>query len=123
MNTEIAGLDITKGLRRYGNKKDDYLDVLRLFASGVSSMLSEIETFNKEKLSDYRIRTHGIKGACQDIYAEQTGKEASDLEEAAKAGDIGYITRHNPAFLVSIKKLIADIEDMLGNQSKGGLEL
>jgi HPt (histidine-containing phosphotransfer) domain-containing protein len=76
-------------------------------------MLSEIENFNEETLFDYRIKVHGIKGACLDIYADQVGKEAKALEDAAKNGDIEYITKHNPAFLESAKKLLSDIENML----------
>jgi CheY-like chemotaxis protein len=109
----ISGLDLIKGLERYENNEEIYLKVLRSYSSCVSSMLEAIEEFNGENLEQYKIKVHGIKGTSLDIFAEQVGKTAQDLEEAAKNNNINFINEYNPAFLESAWKLVHDIDDML----------
>ena len=48
-----------------------------------------------------------------DIFAEQLGKSARDLEMAAKHSDFDFIENNNSAFLQMAWKLIDDIENML----------
>ena len=118
LDVKINGLDIKKGLLKYDNNEKYYLNVLRLYASSVRSMLKETEEFDKEKLFEYKIKIHGIKGASLDIYAESIGKEANDLERAIKSDDINYIIKNNPAFQESAGKLVSDIENMLNGLEK-----
>jgi len=110
---KIEGLDLAKGLDRYENNEQIYLKVLRSYSSCVSSMLSAIENVSIESLDQYKIKVHGIKGTSLDIFAEQVGKNAQELEEAAKSGGIDFINEHNKAFLETAWKLINDIESML----------
>jgi hypothetical protein len=58
---------------------------------------------------------HGIKGASFDLFAEYVGQKAAELEDAADAGDIGFIEDRNPAFLEAVLTLITDIEDILSD--------
>ena len=113
LNKEIAGLDITKGLEQFNGEEKTYLKLLRSYASSVGSMLDAIETVNEDKINDYKIKVHGIKGTSLDIFAEQVGKDARDLEEAAKAGNIGFINNNNPTFLKTARKLVSDIWDLI----------
>jgi len=112
---EIPGMDIAKGLKRFDGNDKVYLDVLRSYAAGVSSMLDKIENFSEETLSDYIIKVHGIKGTSFDIFAEQAAKEAKDLEDAGKAKDIEFIKANHLSFMEKARKLIADIENALSN--------
>ena len=112
-NVNISGIDIEKGVERYGNEEQVYIKVLRSYSSCVGAMLKEIENFSEEKLDQYTIKVHGIKGTSLDILAAQTGKDAHDLEKAAKAGDISYINEHNPAFVKSTWRLVKEIEETL----------
>ncbi|MCL2084972.1 MAG: hypothetical protein FWH06_06935, partial [Oscillospiraceae bacterium] len=110
---EIAGIDIEKGLERYGGDMETYLKILRSYTVCIRSMLGQIETVGEDTLADYKVIVHGIKGASRDIFAEQVGASAAELEQAAKAGDLGYITGHNPPFLEAAWKLIGDLESVL----------
>ena len=110
---KIEGLNFQKGLERYDNNEEIYLKVLRSYSSCVSSMLSAIENVDKDSLEQYKIKVHGIKGTSLDIFAEQVGKTAQLLEEAAKSGNIDFINENNKAFLESAWKLINNIEDTL----------
>jgi len=64
-------------------------------------------------MSEYKITVHGIKGASFDVFANDIGMKAEELENAATNGDIGFIEKNNPAFLDEVRKFISEIEDML----------
>jgi len=115
LGAEIPGLDVSKGLKRFDGNDKIYLDVLRSYTAGVSSMLDIIETFNEETLADYIIKVHGIKGISFDIFAEQTASEAKNLEDAGKAGNLEFIKSNHPAFMEHTRRLISGIEDFLLN--------
>jgi len=113
IDRRIAGLDITRGLERYEGDEAVYMKVLRSYAASVSHMLEVIDNVSKDKLDDYTIIVHGIKGASYDIFADQIGKYAEQLENAAKNNDYSYIRRHNPPFMETVRIFINDIADML----------
>jgi len=110
---KVEGLDIAKGLERYDGDERLYLKTLRAYASSTASMLESLASFDKEELNSYRITIHGIKGASYDINANEVGKLAEDLEEAATSGDHEYIEKHNPAFVKSAGEFIQKINDLL----------
>ena len=112
-NVEISGIDIKKGIERYGDDENVYMKVLRSYSACVSAMLKEIENFNEDKIDQYIIKVHGIKGTSLDILAGQTGNDAHDLEKAAKAGDINFIKERHPAFMESAWKLVNGIDGAL----------
>ena len=114
-NKKIDGLDIEKGMKKFGNDENIYLKVLRKYAAGNRSLLGSLEAVNKGNVSEYEISVHGIRGSSFDIFANQIGEKAAGLEAAAKAGDFDYINEHNPGFLETAWKLVNDIEDMLKN--------
>jgi HPt (histidine-containing phosphotransfer) domain-containing protein len=118
LNTEINGLNIPRGLRRYNDDERTYIKILRSYANSVRSMLSTIEDVSAQGLSEddleiYKIKVHGIKGTSLDIFAEQVGNSAKKLEDAAKTGDFNYINENNAAFLETAWKLVSDIEELL----------
>ena len=113
LSNKIPGLDIERGLQRYDGDEKTYIKILRSYAASVRSMLTEIETVNKEKLNFYKIKVHGIKGTSLDIFAEQIGYDAKKLEEAAIEGNYDYIAEHNPPFLEEAWKMITAVENLL----------
>jgi hypothetical protein len=109
----IDGLDMGKGLERYGGDREVYWKILRSYAVNIGKMLKTIEVISEERLKDYKITVHGIKGASYDIFAAQIGDAAKALELAAIDGDFGFISKHHPAFLEAAQKLISGIEGAL----------
>jgi len=72
-----------------------------------------MEKINEDNLSDYERAVHSIKGTSLDIFAEQIGYDAAELEKAAEIGDLSYIKNHNSNFIKAVKKLLCDLENIL----------
>ena len=109
---KIAGLDMAKGIAAFGEEAV-YLKILRSYAHNTRPLLEQIENPGEETLSDYTITIHGIKGSSRGIFADAIGDSAERLEQAAKAGDLAYVRKHNPPLLEAARKLIYELEDML----------
>jgi CheY-like chemotaxis protein len=108
-----AGLDIKKGIKRFGGDEELYLDVLRSYVLNTGPLLQSLEKLSGDNLPDYAVTVHGIKGASLGIFADMIGSSAEALENAAKAGDYEYVKTHNRTFIGAVRKLICDLEDML----------
>jgi len=108
-----AGLDIEKGIKRFGGREADYLSVLRSYASSTRSLIESVREPNENNLSDYTINVHGIKGASRGVFANRIGNAAEELEKAAIAGDMVFISDHNEKFLLATRDLVEEIEEML----------
>ena len=111
---EIPGLDLKKGVERFGGDAKAYLNSLRSYAVNTLPILDSLSYVSPETLTDYITAVHGVKGSSFGISAGAVGDLADKLERAAKAGDADSVLRDNPALLESIRSLIDDIEKMLG---------
>ncbi|MCL2109459.1 MAG: response regulator, partial [Oscillospiraceae bacterium] len=109
----ISGMDVEKGLERYGGNAETYLRILRSFATGSHSMLDSLETFSEKDLKNYEITVHGFKGMCFDLFADRTGEKAKELEFAAKAGNVELIREKNPLLLQAARGLVGNVEATL----------
>ncbi len=113
-NFTIPGLDTEKALGRFGGDEAVFIDVLRSYAEGTRTLLSDLGDYLAAgKLSDYAIAVHGIKGASYGICAQRVGKLAESLESAAKAGHGDYIKTRHAGFMSTVKTLLANIEKAL----------
>ncbi|MCL2244954.1 MAG: response regulator [Treponema sp.] len=117
--TQIAGVDIAKGLERYNGDEDAYIMIMRSYAASVRSMLDAIETVYEETLAAYEVKVHGIKGTCREIFALDLAKDAEALEKAAVARDFNYINSNHQTFLKDARELIFGIENMLASLDSG----
>ncbi|MCL2530496.1 MAG: ATP-binding protein, partial [Coriobacteriia bacterium] len=106
-------INISKGMRRFGNDKDVYLSVLRSFAKNTIPLLDEIKGVQADHLSNYAIVVHGIKGSSRGVYADEIGNWAESLEKAAKAGDFKFVSSQNNSFVQYVERFIADLSKML----------
>jgi CheY-like chemotaxis protein/HPt (histidine-containing phosphotransfer) domain-containing protein len=109
----IAGLDMEKGIERFGGDEDSYFDVLRSYVVNTPPLLEEAKTVSKEILADYAITVHGIKGSSRGIVANEVGDQAEALENAAKSNNYDFVSAKNPALLESTWRLITDIQRVL----------
>jgi len=115
LGMKVDGIDLIKGLQRYGGDGDTYLRILRAYIGSVRTILTEISDVKKDELADYRIKVHGIKGASFDVFAEKTGNAAKALENAASKGDYDHINAHNAGFIEDANRFIGDLELMISN--------
>jgi CheY-like chemotaxis protein len=110
-------LDMDNGLKRFGDDKEAYLDILRSYSINTKPLLEAARVVSLDTLADYAITVHGIKGSSRGILAESVGAKAEALEHAAKAGNFDFVRVNNPEFIEEAGKLIADLENMLGKVS------
>jgi CheY-like chemotaxis protein/HPt (histidine-containing phosphotransfer) domain-containing protein len=109
---KVAGLDMSKGVKRFGGDEASYLQVLRSYAANTPPLLERAKGVHKDNLADYAIMIHGIKGSSRSICAEIAGAKAEALEKAAKEGNYDFVAANNAAFIEAVEKLVSDLEAM-----------
>jgi CheY-like chemotaxis protein len=109
----IDGLDLQKGLERFGGDSDTLLQTLRSYAANTPALLDQVRAPAEANLPEYTIVVHGIKSSSYGICAMRAGKMAEDLERAAHSGDFAFVGENNAAFVQTVEKLIADLSAML----------
>jgi CheY-like chemotaxis protein len=107
----VKGLDIEKGLERFGGDGKSYLDSLRSYAVHTPPLLAAARTL--EPAADYATTVHGIKGSSYGISAEFVGQWAEKLEHAAKAGDLALVRAENDGFIAAAEQFIAELDGVL----------
>jgi CheY-like chemotaxis protein len=107
----VEGLDAEKGLERFGGDGKSYMESLRSYVIHTPQLLEAAR--NTERLADYAITVHGIKGSSRGISADDIGQKAEELEHAAKAGDLDLVKEGNDYFILTAQRFIADLSGLL----------
>ncbi len=107
----INGVDMTKGLERFGGNETAFIDVLRSYAANTRPLLSSLrECLAAENFEDYAIAIHGIKGSSYGIFALEAGKAAETLEIDAKMKNFDAIRNGHSAFEKIMEALLDHID-------------
>jgi len=111
----VKGLNIKKGIKRFGGDSVAYTEVLQSYARNTPPLLEAVKDKSvfQERPADYITIIHGIKGSSYAIFAEKTGEFAESLENAAKDGDNKFVTANTLNFIESTKILINNINSLL----------
>jgi signal transduction histidine kinase/CheY-like chemotaxis protein len=111
----IPGMDMKKGLGRFGGDAEVFLQVLHSYAENTASLLDQVRQApaDESRLPEYAVTVHGIKGSSRGICAESLGDMAEALEKAAKAGDLAFVQANNDAFTAAADTLIEDLREAL----------
>jgi len=117
----MEGIDLKKGLERFGGDEEAYIGVLRSFARNTPPLLEKALTVDKSQLADYITVVHGIKGSSAGIYAEETAKMAEALESAAKSSDLDYINANNAILVEIAQKLLSELGRFLERLDAGAV--
>jgi signal transduction histidine kinase/CheY-like chemotaxis protein/HPt (histidine-containing phosphotransfer) domain-containing protein/HAMP domain-containing protein len=113
-NTTLDGIDIKGALERYNGDEEILTGILRSYASNTRAILKELNTFlSAERLEDYTIAVHGVKGTSYSILAQEVGTMAEELENASKAGDMEKVKSIHPSFQDSTEKLLDELDQLL----------
>ncbi|MCL1808928.1 MAG: ATP-binding protein [Clostridiales bacterium] len=115
----IEGLDMSKGVERFGGDEKLFLQILRSYAVNTVPLLEQLNAVNKSNLGDYSITVHGVKSSSRGIYANDVGNMAEALEMASKDGDFAFVEAKNPELIEATEKLIANIEGVLARMDAG----
>jgi CheY-like chemotaxis protein len=110
----INGMDKGRALKRFGCDEQVLLEVLRSYAKNTLLLLDDLEEYLADnRLGEYGIAIHGIKGSSYSIFTNEVGKMAAALESAAKDGDIDTVRSHHDDFVKYARALIEDIKRAL----------
>ena len=112
-SSQIDGIDLERGIKRFGGNESAYAGVLRLYARNIPSLLETVLEVNENSPANYAILVHGIRGASLSICADATAGMAEALEAAARTGDYAYINKHNAEFIKTARDLILGINAAL----------
>jgi len=109
---EIEGVDKEKALRQFGSEETFFI-VLHSFVTHTPELLDKIRNCTESQLHDYALLLHGIKGTCYGICADSVGKQAEELEHAARQGIFHFVSENNSLFVRATEELIERINTML----------
>jgi CheY-like chemotaxis protein len=115
---QVAGIDITQGMKKFGGDEGIYLKILRSYTASMRVIIDELEVAARGRISestcdDYRRNVHSIKGTSYDVYADEIGAAAERLENAAKSGEFDYINAENADFFKAVQEFVARLESLL----------
>jgi signal transduction histidine kinase/DNA-binding response OmpR family regulator len=107
----VEGLDAEKGLERFDGYGKSYMESLRSYVIHTPELLEAAR--NTERLADYAITVHGIRGSSRGISADIIGQKAEELEHAAKAGNLDFVTKENGGFILAAERFITVLSGLL----------
>jgi hypothetical protein len=82
--------------------------------------LDKLRSLTRKTLPDYAISVHGLKGASYGVCADAIGRDAEELEFAAKAGDYKKVESKNAAFIAKVETTLKDLAKLLGPWAENG---
>jgi len=113
---DIPGINMEKAMDQLGDDEEILELTLQSFVDNTPAVLDKFRNFSEEKIADYIITVHGVKGICRNICAEEIASLALNLEQAGRSGDIDFIKKNNDTLIGVVEKLISDIKVWLENR-------
>ncbi|MDR1277133.1 MAG: response regulator [Treponema sp.] len=117
--TRVEEVDIKAGVERYGEEKI-YLNILRSYITHSPGLLEKLRALSPETLADYAITVHGLKGASYGICADGIGREAEELEQAARAGDYERVAADTGGFILRVEQALEELGALVEQNTAGG---
>jgi CheY-like chemotaxis protein/HPt (histidine-containing phosphotransfer) domain-containing protein len=113
---EIPGINMDKAMDQLGDDEEILELTLQSFVDNTPAVLDKVRNFSEEKIADYVITVHGVKGICRNLCAEEIASLALSLEQAGRSSDIDFIKKNNDVLIGEVEKLISDIRVWLENR-------
>ncbi len=105
-----AGVNVELGLDYCAGDEEFYREMLRMFCAQGAEKRAEIASlYESANWADYAVKVHALKSTSLTIGAEAFSAQAKELEQAGKAGDVGYIRAHHSPLMRAYKELCARI--------------
>lgn len=106
----IKGVDSRRAIEMIGDK-EVYLETLLDYYDGFEKKYEKLIQYDaEERLGEYTVEVHGLKGISRMIGAFELGDMAEQLEKYGKLGDVAAIHKHNPRLLAGYKELKEALE-------------
>jgi PAS domain S-box-containing protein len=113
----VPGLDVAAGRDRYSTDAA-FLEIMRSYCVHTPPLLEKLRAFSEERLDQYTISVHGLKGASYNICANELGNYAAVLEAAARKGDIETIRVKNDRLIATAGTLVSGLNEILERVEK-----
>jgi HPt (histidine-containing phosphotransfer) domain-containing protein len=117
------GLNIAEALELYGDEWDMYSLALESFSKNIPAVIEilrgiieTLRSVTEEKLSEYAVNVHGLKGISGSIGADAIRIDAEALEQMAKSGDIAGVLSQNDDLLNNAEMLMNNLQGWLAKQ-------
>ncbi|MCL2497427.1 MAG: ATP-binding protein, partial [Symbiobacteriaceae bacterium] len=108
-SVDIKGINLSKGIAMTGGTLENYMRILAIFYNDGLAKAKEIQAcLLAEDIHLYTIYVHALKSAAANIGAESLSEMARMLEDAGREGNL-------PLVLNESHRLLADLEELLGN--------
>ncbi|MDR2768506.1 MAG: response regulator, partial [Treponema sp.] len=114
----VRGINLAAGRERY-TSDDVFLEIIRSYCIHTPALLERARRFSGEKLDQYTITIHGLKGSSYSICANEAGDYAAALEMAARAGDVETLKAKNGGFIKTVEILLSGLNELLTKNEKG----
>jgi CheY-like chemotaxis protein/HPt (histidine-containing phosphotransfer) domain-containing protein len=105
----VKGIDLSAARILYENSITTYMPVLKSFVTHTPGLLKIMPGLIEERLEEYAVKVHGLKGSCATICATEAAALARDLENASKEGDRNYVKTHHGALEKAVEGLTAEL--------------
>jgi len=116
---KLTGVNARRGIALAGGKIENYYKILSVFFRDGEEKIAEINICLKsEDYKLYVVHVHALKSACAIIGAGLLSDAAAVLEDAGKRGDFRFIVTHNATFIMNLKLLLQNINEVLSDKEK-----
>ena len=110
---QVQGINIHKALEQFSNMEDALLGAFRSYNAHIHTLLDNLRIFphqgQDERLQQYIVAAHSIKGASYGVCADEIGQQAGELERAGRANDFDFIAAHTGELINAAEKTAADL--------------
>ena len=110
---KIPGINMETALTLYDNDMELYTFILRSFVKNVPGVLKNLHTLSEDKIAEYAISIHSVKGNFGSIGAEELASRAKAIEAFARAGELSQVQPLNTPFIADTEDLIKKINAWL----------
>jgi signal transduction histidine kinase/CheY-like chemotaxis protein len=107
----IEGIDMGKALERFSNIEDSLVGALRSYTVHIHALLDALRIIplagQDERIQEYTVAIHSVKGASYGICADEAGRRAEALEQAVRRGNLSFVSSHTGELIAAVEKLAA----------------
>jgi signal transduction histidine kinase/HPt (histidine-containing phosphotransfer) domain-containing protein len=115
----ITELDVNAGLSSVAFKEDVYESSLKLLAGKIPKIIAVLEEcFENNKLSEFALHVHGMKGSLAAVGAVSLSMMAAALENAGKNNNYEACRKTFPEFTDSLQKLEGQLSSLFADNAE-----
>ena len=112
---EKLGIAVSEGVGYCAGDPDFYVQMLGDFADAWKDTADELErAYSQGDTKSYRICVHSMKSNARTLGINDISEQALQLENAAKAEDMGYLSAHHASFIESLRIRAEQVQSLLG---------